>query len=346
MLVCGSSFAKLRISQLLNDCDSLFVYFSEYSANPSFDEICRGVDLFLAKECDGIIAVGGGSAIDTAKCVKLFSGMDPSLPYLAQPLVDSGIPFLAIPTTAGSGSEATSFAVLYKEGIKKSVEHSSLLPNCVIFAPYALNTLPQYQRKCTVLDAVCHSVESWWSVNSTNESVECSKKALKLILKNAPDYISMNNTHNGEMLAAANYAGQAINITRTTAAHALCYGITKKYAIPHGHAAALCLPKVWRYMLNHMNMCRDNRGTENLNLVFTDIANFFGFENALNCIVSFESTLLEWNIQPPQDATAEDAEKLSGSVNAERLSNNPVRISEEDFALLYSEILGAKGVKL
>lgn len=107
--------------------------------------------------------------------------------------------------------------------------------------PGALKTLPAYQRKSTMLDALCHAVESFWSVHATAESKAYSRDALKMIRRYAEDYLANCDEGNAGMLLAANTAGKAINLTQTTAGHAMCYKLTSLYGLAHGHAAALCV---------------------------------------------------------------------------------------------------------
>ena len=91
---------------------------------------------------------------------------------------------MAMPTTAGTGSEATKYAVIYYNGEKQSINDESIIPSTVLFDSSILDSLPSYQKKATVLDAFSHSIESMWSINSTKESKEYSKEALTLIIEN------------------------------------------------------------------------------------------------------------------------------------------------------------------
>ena len=109
--------------------------------------------------------------------------------YLQQDFSDSGIPLVAIPTTAGTGSESTRFAVIYHQGVKQSVTHPSIIPNYAILEPAVLSSLPVYQKKCTVLDALCQGIESWWSINSTPQSHKLSCEAVRTLVDNIEPYI-------------------------------------------------------------------------------------------------------------------------------------------------------------
>lgn len=116
-----------------------------------------------------------------------------------------------------------------------------------------------------MLDALCQGIESWWSVNATEESRKISQKAVAMILENLGGYLSGDQACADNMMIGSNLAGQAINITQTTAAHAMSYKLTSLYKIPHGRAAFVCLPYVWEYMI------KNSKDNENLTQVFKNI---------------------------------------------------------------------------
>lgn len=338
MLVCDNAFPHLPIKDELSAPAAIFDHFTP---NPLYEQVCRGVELFNANSCDAIIAVGGGSTIDVAKCIKLYCRMDPSHNYLEQECNDSGIPLIAVPTTAGTGSESTRFAVIYFEGKKQSINHESIIPNYAILEPKLLKTLPLYQKKCTMLDAMCQAIESWWSVNSTNESMRLSAMALQTIVDNADDYIFKKSAESAwNIMQGANLAGQAINITQTTAPHAFSYKITSLYGLPHGHAVAICMPEIWHYMLRHPEKCVDSRGIEHLDDVMEYIATAMHCVNPLDALIHFRALLLELGMERPRSETRSmDIEILSHSVNPIRLKNNPIALDEEAIRTIYENIL-------
>lgn len=310
------------------------VAFSGFTPNPVYEEVCAGVNLFRSEGCDAIVAIGGGSAIDVAKCIKLFSGMDERINFLEQEQADTHIPLIAIPTTAGTGSESTRHAVVYYQGRKQSISHPSLVPNAAVLIPELLKGLPLYQKKCTMMDALCQAIESWWSVNSTEESKAYSKKAITKIKENWKEYIENNTPDSAtQIMEAANWAGQAINITATTAAHAMSYKITSLYGLPHGHAVAVCMPEVWDYMLEHPDMCLDRRGKGYFLKVMEDIGEIVD----LRWFCELKERL---DLSDPvaMDRGAE-LDILVSSVNATRLKNNPVALSADVLRTMYERIL-------
>lgn len=324
------------------------VMFSDFTPNPLYEQVCKGIDLFQITKCDTIVAVGGGSAIDVAKCIKLAVLAKEGNAAIIPPLVSTRVacdgaklPFIAIPTTAGTGSESTHNAVMYYEGAKQTVTNDGVLPDYAVLEPSVLKTLPLYQKKCTMMDALCQGIESWWSVNSTEESYEYSRKTIELIMANWRKYIFENDDEAAkQIMLAANYGGRAINITQTTAAHAFSYKITSLYKLPHGHAVAVCLPEIWEYMLGHMDKCIDSRGQKYLAGIFDKIAKAMGCESPEQAIAEFRQMMKEMDLKNPVNVNREDElEVLSTSVNPVRLKNNPEELDVASIKALYNIII-------
>ncbi|MEL7556162.1 MAG: phosphonoacetaldehyde reductase [bacterium] len=340
LFVCGkSSYEKLPLKADIDSQNIKHIYFSEFFPNPLYEDVSKGIDLFVNEKCDGILAIGGGSAIDVAKCIKLFCKMEKETNYLQQEFKDTGIPLIAIPTTAGTGSESTKYAAIYYKGKKYSVTHESILPNYAILDSRSLRTLSIYQKKCTMLDALCQAAESWWCVNSTEESKKYSKIAIEMIVANYERYLANDESVTGNLMLAANYAGRAINISPTTAAHAMSYKIISMYNIPHGHAVAVCFPHVWKYMIENSNKCIDNRGEKYLISVFNEIAVALGLRNGNDAIDWFLFLLEKLELSNPVSNDVNDINVLVSSVNIERLKNNPVELNEAELRELYKKII-------
>lgn len=338
--VVGKAFEQLRIEERIKSRYPQAVFFKDFLPNPTYESVMAGRELFCQYASDILIAMGGGSAIDVAKCIKAYAFMEGEGCLLPQAIRDNEIKIVAIPTTAGTGSEATHFAVIYYQGKKQSVSHESLLPAYVILDGKYLESLPDYQRKATMLDALCHSIESLWSVNSTEESKEYAVRAIELLMRHKLSYLRNEKEGNLEMMRAANLAGKAINITKTTAAHAMSYKMTSLFGISHGHSAALCLPKVWRYMICHMDQCTDKRGKKYLESVFCDISKALGCDSPAEAAAYLEHLIEEeLELRFTNPVTEEEMAQLVHSVNVERLANNPVVLEEAALAEIYREIL-------
>ena len=338
LLVCDSAYRFLKISTFLDNLTSpAFVRFDRFQPNPRYESVVEGVSVLRENGCDAILAIGGGSAIDVAKCIKLYAYLDPAQNYLRQPVVPNDLPLTAMPTTAGTGSEATRFAVIYYEGEKQSVADPSIIPSTVLFDASALKTLPEYQKKSTMLDALCHAVESSWSVHATEESRAYAAQAIRAVLGAKDAYLANTDAGNAAMLRAANLAGKAINITQTTAGHAMCYKLTSLYGAAHGHAAALCVRRLWPWMLAHTDRCIDPRGEAYLQSVFAELAGLFGADTPEAGAARFNQLFDELALPVPT-LRESDLPVLSGSVNPVRLKNNPVSL-EGEIPALYRAIL-------
>ena len=347
-LVIDSSFPFLNIKEDIESLDVRKVIFPEFTPNPIFEDVCKGIELIKKEGCDAILAVGGGSSIDVAKCIKLAvlaeecnDAIIPPLVSKRLPIDGNRIPFIAIPTTAGTGSESTHNAVMYYEGAKQTVTNDGILPDYAILEPSVLKTLPLYQKKCTMMDALCQGIESWWSVNSTNESKEYSKIAVELVMKYWRAYIFDNDSEAAaQIMLAANYAGRAINIAQTTAAHAMSYKITSLYKLPHGHAVAVCLPEVWHFMVDNMGNIIDNRGNTYLGSVFKDITFAMGAGSVEGSIALFNNMMHDMDLgHPVSSDKMSDLSILTSSVNPVRLKNNPINIDLNSIMELYNRII-------
>lgn len=342
-LVCGKSFFNLPIAKTIRKSKISYMTFSGFTSNPLYEEICVGTKEFIESGCDTIMAVGGGSAIDVAKCISIFSAQKQDEDYIRQSYIPRLVTLIAVPTTAGTGSESTKFSVLYKEGVKLSIEHDSMMPDLVFLDASLLYNLPLYQKKSTLLDALCQSLESWWSVNSTNESINLAKRAVLTIMNNMAMYLNGSQEAAKHVLCAANWSGQAINLTKTTAPHAMSYKMTSLYQISHGHAVALSFPKVWRYMINHLDDCVDSRGQAYLFDVFEEMAACMGYTNCDDAIKGFETLLKKIELVVPDDFCEEDITILTESVNTERLGNNPIKLEQNAINKIYKKILESRG---
>ncbi len=348
-MVVDSSYPFLNIKDAIEALPvKERMVFSDFTPNPVYEQVCNGIELLKTSNCDTILAVGGGSAIDVAKCIKLAVLAKEGNAAIIPPLVSTRVacdgekfPFIAIPTTAGTGSESTHNAVMYFEGAKQTVTNDGVLPDYAVLEPSVLKTLPLYQKKCTMMDALCQGIESWWSVNSTEESYEYSRKTIELILANWRNYIFENDySAAAQIMLAANYGGRAINITQTTAAHAMSYKITSLYKLPHGHAVAICLPEIWQYMTNNMGKTIDQRGRAYLERIFMDIANAMGYDIVSGAIAQFRQMLHDMELSNPKAINAEEEiQLLVNSVNPIRLKNNPILLGSREIDFLFRLIV-------
>lgn len=345
LMVCdGSIWYQKEFNAHLEQIEKLgveMIGFRDFQPNPLYENVQAGVKVLREEGCDAIIAVGGGSAMDVAKCIKLYSnlpGDGENGSWLNAEYVPYDIPFLAMPTTAGTGSEATRYAVIYFDGKKQSVTSESFIPGTVLMDPNTLITLPPYQKKATMCDALCHAIESYWSVNSTEESKEYSRAAIIGVMEHMDGYLANTEEGRAGMLRAANTAGKAINITQTTAGHAMCYKITSLFRSAHGHAAILCDRVLFPWMVKNTEKCIDPRGEEYLKKTLDEIGQAMGCEDGAAGAAKLVEIFDRLDLEVPA-ATAEQYEELKTSVNPVRLKNHPIALDVDTIDALYHEIL-------
>jgi len=314
-------------------------HFNDFSPNPKLNDIIKGIELFKQEKYDAIIAIGGGSVLDMGKSISILShnNISPIDFILKKKQLDKkGTPLIRIPTTAGSGSEATHFAVVYIDKVKHSLADSTFMqPEYVIVDPELTYTMSKPLTASSGLDAFTQAIESFWNISSTNLSKKYSKKAITLILSNI-----IEATHNPDkksrynMAIAANFAGKAINITKTTACHAISYPITSYFNVPHGHAAALTLPSILLFNSEVSdNDVIDPRGVNYVRKSMSELIRILGCSSfieakekitelitKLNLHVKFK----ELGIKSPEDIEI----IIKNGFNPERVKNNPRLLTE------------------
>lgn len=336
LLVCGGTFKRSKMPAYFADKKIDYCMYDGFQPNPTYENILEALQIFRENQCDFLISVGGGSAIDVAKGVKAYANMDHSKQYIRQEITDSGICHLAIPTTAGTGSESTHFAVMYYEGKKMSVSHSCLLPEYVILEPELLATLPDYQKKVTLLDALCQATESYWSVKADEESRGFAKEAITKILRHAEPYIQEGRDLE-EIFHGANLAGRAINLTQTTLAHAMSYQLSSLYGIAHGHAVALCLPYVWEFLASQ-NPLQEGCQREKIEQILMELNHLYGCKNTEESIALFRKIFVCFGLSVPK-YSPEDLDVLTEAVNVQRMKNYPAAVNKIHLKDMYQKIL-------
>lgn len=224
--------------------------------NPQIDDLDTAIATLSAEPITAIIAVGGGSAIDTAKvfALTLPSGVERPLAQCfrdnAAPAWRAALPVIAVPTTAGSGAEVTSFATVWDATTQKkySLEDERLRPVAALVDPALTLSLPADETLYGALDAVSHALESLWNRRRTPVSEALAFQALQLALDALPALREDGQDLDARerMQTASLLSGMAISQTRTALAHAVSYPLTAAWGVPHGLACSFTLPWILR----------------------------------------------------------------------------------------------------
>jgi len=313
------------------------VQFCDFTANPQCEDVDRGILLFRKKRCNFVIAIGGGSVIDMAKLINICGVHDgPVRDYILdkRAFTRSGLPLVAVPTTAGSGAETTHFVTVYIGDRKYSVAHRLMLPDHFVLDHRLTMTLPPEITASTGIDALSQAVESYWCVDGTDETRRHAREAIDCITQHLHRAVTDPTEASREkMLRAANLAGKAINVTKTTAPHALSYAFTSAFGVPHGHAVGLTLGAIFEHNLgtteddvadprgvgyvrdrmNELSQALDSSPGTNIRRLLAQLMQDIGLETKLSRLGVARSDLPD----------------LVRSVNEERLRNNPRRLSPE-----------------
>ena len=144
LLVHGKTFYKIPIADFFSKLNISVVHFTDFAPNPEYRSVIEGVKIFQKENCDAIMAIGGGSAIDVAKCIKIFAKMNCKIDFLQQKIIPNEIPLTVLPTTIGTGAESTHFAVIYRDENKISIADKSALPELILADLSPLKFLSDY----------------------------------------------------------------------------------------------------------------------------------------------------------------------------------------------------------
>ena len=324
------------------------VFFGVYS-NPTVAHALEGVAAYRAAGADGIVAVGGGSAIDLSKSICAFvnapPGVDPTdIARGATPLPTPVPTLAAVPTTSGTGSEATQFAVIWINGKKFSLADPRLRPAIVALDSSLTDGLPAGVTAPTGLDALCQAAESVWSVGATDASVAMGVKAIRLAAAHLVGSVKQRTPEHREgMMEAAHLAGCAIDVTRTTAPHAISYTMTGEYGVPHGHAVALTFPGVLRFNAKLSEAdCSDPRGASAVRARLALICEALDVPNAEAAAARFEQMVdacgLARSLEEVGIADATKRLAVLDGVNLQRLGNNPRKLGREQLRKILDDI--------
>jgi alcohol dehydrogenase class IV len=301
-------------------------------------DVKKGIQYFKDFKPDLIIAVGGGSVLDMAKLINIFSAQKTRCDDVIDNKVKisvKGIPLVAIPTTAGSGSEATGFSVLYVNSMKYSIAHQYMLPDCAIVDPTLTHSMSPQLTAVTGMDALSQSIESFWAVGATGASRRYSSRSIQIILHAIrPAVQNPDKGIRAKMAMGAHLSGKAINIAKTTAPHAISYALTMFHGLAHGHAAGLTLPDF--FLINskpYSGLLNGNLTISSLKRTMNRLFELFGCGSAESCAQEIRILMKEIGLETDFGklgiVTSNDVERILAGVNVERLANNPVKVTPD-----------------
>ncbi|HCK12063.1 MAG TPA: alcohol dehydrogenase [Candidatus Latescibacteria bacterium] len=336
-----ASGARNHLQATFRQLDRLTT-FTNFASNPTLEAVKSALAAAEGSVYDCVIAVGGGTAIDIAKLVSVTmeSDLNELISGATEPTRKPLL--LAIPTTAGTGSEATHFAVLYIDGTKHSIARQDVLPDVALIDPDLLASAPSSVMAHTGLDAISQCIESAWSILSTSDSIDFALEGLKLGIDNIRGAVDLSNTLSLEAMArSAHLSGKAINISKTTASHALSYHLTTAFGIPHGLAVALTIPPLIQYNAAISETdCNDTRGADYVRSTVTEVCAQFTEVTSDQTAGALTQLLSDLGLSPrlrDYGICRSDLGSIVDAVNVERLGNNPRRMNQADLFVLVQE---------
>lgn len=350
LLIMSKSSAKRWdlvsfIDSLKDKCkasSTVFIWIETISANPTQLDIKHALAKIKDSQIDVIIAVGGGSAIDLAKGISAFHDKKKNALYTSENLTneikskgykdkDKFIDIIAVPTTAGTGSEVTQWATIWDEerSAKFSIDDPRLQPKQAVIVPELTATLPAKMTLATGLDAMSQAIESYWSKHTTPIVQELAIRSTELIIRylrkavEEPQDIKVRE----KLCRASVLAGLSFAQTRTTACHSISYPLTMLYDVPHGLAASITLDAV----------ANKNRGSFPNDLeLFSLFDGFGGIKAFINevCKGAIDMRLSSFGIRE------KDIDRITDNAfTGGRMDNNPVDLSKEDVKEILLSVL-------
>jgi len=278
-----------------------------------------------------IVSIGGGAVLDLSKitnCLYDHNDIKTSIINNKYKIKKKYCSLIAVPTTAGSGAEATSNAVIYINKVKYSIEGSLIRPDYVFVDPELILTAPKNIAAAAGMDAIAQGIESLISKKSNDESKEFSKLSLQDSLRYFENHINKKNFETSYKMASAAFnAGKAINISKTTAPHALSYPFSSYFGIQHGHAVSLTLTDFLKFNYNNIHLAKVNF---NLDDRYKIIFNLFKVKNILELSNKIENIIkkvgLELNFKKLKIDNNSQIDIVLKNINLQRLANNPITL--------------------
>ena len=334
------------VTDLLDSCNISYSIFSEITGEPTDKMIEAGVKLYRETGSDFIIAVGGGSPLDSAKAIAAMTTLDGNISdYMGKEITGAFPPVVLIPTTAGTGSEATKFTIITdtQRNIKMLLKGDALLPQLAVIDYTFTMTAPQGITAATGMDALTHAVESYTSKKANEMTDMYALDAIKKIFKYLPE--AYNNGYDKrarkEMAIASFEAGVCINNASVTLVHGMSRPIGALFHVPHGISNAMLITECLKYAMDgccerFAEMARAI-GAANDKTGDIEAARAFISELEKLCRVLNIPTLAEYGIKK-EDLNA-CVNKMADDAMASGSPSNTIKnITKEDLLIIYQKL--------
>ena len=338
-------FIKNIVSKNLKKFDN-FTIFSNFKGNPTGENVDEGVEEFKKNNCDGVIAIGGGSALDVGKAIAFMSGQNRPIwdfedidDYWKRANENKISPIIAIPTTAGTGSETgrASAIINKKTGVKKIIFHPKILPSIVILDPSLTIELSPRLTAATGMDALAHNLEALCAPNFHPMAEGIALEGMKLI-KNSllKAFKDGKNIEARQNLLAASSMGSTAFQKGLGAIHSLSHPVNAQFDVHHGLSNAIFMPYVLTF---------NKSSIENKIISICDYLDLEkNFDSFLKWILDLRKNLnIPNKLSDVMDCSDLDLDKLSlMAFEDPSTTGNPKKISKEDLKLMYQHSISGE----
>jgi len=338
LIVSDENLKKLGFVQRLKSLlsDSEVFEFCEVEPNPSCETVDRGAVIIRKFGIDTVIALGGGSVMDSAKAIAcLLSNEGNMKEYLNKDKIFNSriAKLICMPTTSGTGSEVTNVGVYTdkQNGAKKALVSEFFWSDYAIVDPEFTYNLPQSVTSSTGLDALAHAIESYWAISSQPVSESLAMKSIELVLNNLEKAYLYQDTNSREKLSMASLlAGMAFSQTRTTILHAISYPLTNIYNVPHGFACAISMAEIIKINYTGAKEKMDK------------LIKYLGYDSVITLVDTVERLLKVINAPRKLSEVgvkAEELERLAEiSLSVPIADLNPVKIAHKQLVEIFRRI--------
>ena len=350
LFVTDKDLANLgMVKKIIKDLSDNFKnikIFSNFSGNPSGDNVSDGVKIFKENKCDGVIAFGGGSGLDVGKAIAFMSGQERSIwdfedigDYWKRANDEKIAPIIAVPTTAGTGSETgRASAIINKEtGVKKIIFHPKILPSIAILDPYLTVDLSPRLTAATGMDALAHNLEAFCALGFHPMADGIALEGMRLVKNSLLVAVKDGKNINArlEMLTAASMGSTAFQ-KGLGAIHSLSHPVNAQFNLHHGLSNAIFMPYVLTYNKKEI-FDKINSICDYLNLEK-------GFNSFINWIIELRKDLkIPHKLSEIIEMNKINLDKLSQmALEDPSTAGNPKKLTKEDMKIMYEHSLSGK----
>ena len=350
LFVTDKDLANLgMVKKIIKDLSDNFKdikIFSNFSGNPSGDNVSDGVKIFKENKCDGVIAFGGGSGLDVGKAIAFMSGQERSIwdfedigDYWKRANDEKIAPIIAVPTTAGTGSETGRASAIIKKdiGVKKIIFHPKILPSIAILDPYLTVDLSPRLTAATGMDALAHNLEAFCALGFHPMADGIALEGMRLVKNSLLVAVKDGKNINArlEMLTAASMGSTAFQ-KGLGAIHSLSHPVNAQFNLHHGLSNAIFMPYVLTYNKKEI-FDKINSICDYLNLEK-------GFNSFINWIIELRKDLkIPHKLSEVIEMNKINLDKLSQmALEDPSTAGNPKKLTKEDMKIMYEHSLSGK----